>query len=76
LRLGVAERQAEASAHDTAVHHVRHPGFKHMAWYTLHSMKPSRARADMRKVAQREGSGGKASDADLGKDSCPRHANG
>jgi hypothetical protein len=67
LRLGVAERDGEASAHDTAVHHVRHPGFKHMARYTLHSTKPSRARADMREAAQREGSGvGKISDANMG----------
>jgi hypothetical protein len=57
LRLGVAEREAEASAHNTAVHHVRHPGFKHMARYTLHSTKQSRARADMREAAKREGKG-------------------
>jgi hypothetical protein len=67
LRPGVAEREAEAFAHDTAIHHVRHPGFKHMARYTLHYMKPSRARADMREAAQREGSGvGKISDANVG----------
>jgi hypothetical protein len=67
LRLGVAEREAEASAHDTAVHHMRLPGFKHMSRYTLHNTKPSRARADMRKAAQREGSGvGKISDAVMG----------
>jgi hypothetical protein len=57
LRLGVAEREAEASAHDTAVHHVRLPGFKHMARYTLHYTKPSGARADMREAAKREGKG-------------------
>jgi hypothetical protein len=64
---GVAEREAEASSHDMVVHHVRHPGFKHMARYTLHCTKPSRARADMHEVAQREGSGvGKVSDANTG----------
>jgi hypothetical protein len=36
--------EAEASAHDTIGHHVWHPSFKHMARYTLHSMKPSRER--------------------------------
>jgi hypothetical protein len=77
LQLGVAEREAEASAHDTTVHHMRHPGFKHMARYTSHSTKPSRARADTREAAQREGSGVvKASDANLGKYSCVRHTNG
>jgi hypothetical protein len=40
-----------ASAHDTAVHHVRLPGFKHMARYTLHYTKPSGARAYMREAA-------------------------
>jgi hypothetical protein len=76
-RFGVAEREAEASAHDTAVHHVWHPSFKHMARYTLHNMKPSKVRADMHEAAQREGSGvGKVSDANMGWDSCPRHANG
>jgi hypothetical protein len=64
---GVAKREAEASVHDTIVHHVRHPVFKHMAWYTLHCTKLSKARADMREVAQREGSGvGKVSDANMG----------
>jgi hypothetical protein len=64
LRLGVVEREAEASAHDTAVHHMQHPGFKLMARYTLHNTKPSRARVDMREVAQRKGGGvGKVSDA-------------
>jgi hypothetical protein len=67
LRLGVAECEAEASAHDTAVHHVRHPGFKHIARYTLHSMKPSRARADMREASQREGSGVVKASGELGK---------
>jgi hypothetical protein len=57
LLLGVAEREAEASVHDTAVHHVRHPGFKHMARYTLHSTKPSGASADMRKAVERGGKG-------------------
>jgi hypothetical protein len=40
-----------------AVHHVRHPGFKNMAWYTLHSRKQSRTRVDMREAAKREGKG-------------------
>jgi hypothetical protein len=53
----VDEREAEASAHDTAVHHVRLPGFKHMARYMLHCTKPSGARADMREAAKREGKG-------------------
>jgi hypothetical protein len=57
LRLGVAEREAEASAHDTAVHHVRLPGFKHLARYTLHYTKPSGVRANMREAAKREGRG-------------------
>jgi hypothetical protein len=57
LQLGVAIREAVASAHVTAVHHVRHPGFKDMARYTLHSTKPSGARADMRGAAKREGKG-------------------
>jgi hypothetical protein len=76
LQLGVAEREAEASAHDTAVHHVRHPGFKHMARYTLHNTKPCRAREDIRNAAQREGSGvRKVSHVNMGYDSCPRQAN-
>jgi hypothetical protein len=67
LRLGVVEHETEASAHDTAVHHVQHLGFKLMARYTLHCTKPSGARADMRVAAQREGSGaGKVSDANMG----------
>jgi hypothetical protein len=57
LQLGVAEHEAEASAHDTAVHHVRHPAYKHMARYTLHNTKPSGARADMRGAPKREGKG-------------------
>jgi hypothetical protein len=57
LQLGVAEREAEASTHDTAVHHVRLPAFKHMARYTLYYTKPSGARADMREAAKREGKG-------------------
>jgi hypothetical protein len=54
---GVAEREAEASVHDTAVHHMRLPGFKHMARYMLHCMKRSGVRADMREAAKREGKG-------------------
>jgi hypothetical protein len=74
---GVAEREAEASAHDTVVHHVRFPGFQHMARYTLHCTKPSGARADMREAAKREDKGvEKVSDEKMGWDSCPRHANG
>jgi hypothetical protein len=77
LRPGVAEREAEASAHDTAVHHVRLPGFKHMARYTLHYTKPSGARTDMHEAAKREGKGvEKVSDEKMGWDSCPRHTNG
>jgi hypothetical protein len=66
LQLGVAEREAEASAHDTAVHHVRYPGFKHMARYTFHSTKQSRARADMREAAKREGKGVEIGDEIMG----------
>jgi hypothetical protein len=57
LQLGVAVREAVASAHVTAIHHGRHPGFKHTTRYTLHSTKPSRARVDMREAAKREGKG-------------------
>jgi hypothetical protein len=67
LRLGVAERETEASAHDTAIHHMQHPSFKLMARYTLHNTNPSRARVDMREASQRKGSGvGKVSDANMG----------
>jgi hypothetical protein len=37
LRLGIAVREAEASAHDTAIHHVPHSGFKHTAQCMLHN---------------------------------------
>jgi hypothetical protein len=57
LQLRVAEREVEASAHDTAVHHVRLPCFKHMARYTLHYTMPSGARADMREATKTEGKG-------------------
>jgi hypothetical protein len=60
-----------------AVHHVRHPGFKHMARYTVHSMKQSRVRAVMREAAKREGKGvEKVGDEIMGSDSCPRRATG
>jgi hypothetical protein len=39
LQSGVAEYEAEASAHGTAVHHARYPNYKHMAWHALRSTK-------------------------------------
>jgi hypothetical protein len=39
LQHGVTVREAEASAHGTAVHHARHPNYKHMAWHALRNTK-------------------------------------
>jgi hypothetical protein len=67
LRLGVAVREAVASAHDTTVHHGRHHGSKHTTRYTLHSNSIVEQKRVMREAAQRGGSGvGKVSDANMG----------
>jgi hypothetical protein len=39
LQRGVTMREAEASANGTAVHHARHPNYKHMAWHALRNTK-------------------------------------
>jgi hypothetical protein len=52
LQRGVTVREAEASAHGTAIHHARHPNYKHMAWHALRNTKQGCARASMRFVAK------------------------
>jgi hypothetical protein len=52
LQRGVAVCEAQASAHGTAVHHMRHISYEHMVWNTLRSTKQSRAIAGMQIVAK------------------------